>query len=270
MTLSVLASVLISPLLAMSPPPEMFAVGVAPCDDTDDSQLGWAFDPLVEVITQEAKGLVWFERSPKGSYCSDYEKGVISSFLASSNSTADADEARDKCEAFCNRSSTCNACSVNWQIVSPARSPIAWSAIPSCGAVRQWAPGLIAGDVTLKTSARCLSSAQSSRQLTLDLCDGSAAQHLYRDMQSFKSDDGKQCVEVEVQSGSTEGGALISTSRHVRLAPCTGAANQQFTLLPPKSNTSSASWLLHAGDGQCVASSSAAPPPTQARQPATP
>ena len=50
---------------------------------------------------------------PAGTFCQNNKIGVLKEFVAKSASDADTAAALDGCEAFCEKTAACNACSVD-------------------------------------------------------------------------------------------------------------------------------------------------------------
>ena len=72
-------------------------------------------------------------RSKQGVYCSLNNQGVLKRFPAQSGSVADLTAALEACEAFCEASAACNACSVENQRIEEriegyAVAPTKWPA----------------------------------------------------------------------------------------------------------------------------------------------
>eukprot|EP01047_Picozoa_sp_COSAG01_P048902 COSAG01_NODE_4797_length_4738_cov_3.438672_1_plen_1018_part_10 len=117
--------------------------------------------------------LLTMHRSRKGVYCSLNQKGVLKKFPAQTESVADLTAALEACEAFCEASAACNACSVDCVGPTPPSpsNPCSWvsrlppgffcciyliaqllclrqNAIPAClGTYGRW-PGAIPGDIS--------------------------------------------------------------------------------------------------------------------------
>jgi len=103
-------------------------------------------DFLIQMGKKNVIGLApaaMFERSDAGWYCSENEINTLQAFVVNSDSTADAEIARNQCEDFCLTSAICWGCSVH------ATGTYQWNAITSCGTRTPWT-GKIVGDITMK------------------------------------------------------------------------------------------------------------------------
>eukprot|EP00750_Incisomonas_marina_P031514 INCI8217.1.p1 GENE.INCI8217.1~~INCI8217.1.p1 ORF type:complete len:885 (+),score=119.99 INCI8217.1:128-2782(+) len=125
------------------------AASAASCK-SGTSQVGETHFPETEVtlhLELQADSSVKFDHSPAGQYCSLNHQGVQAKFPMAGAGAEDAQAALAKCEAFCQNTDECTACSVDCSLGN--MKVCQWVALPACGTVNDWA-GIIAGDISYK------------------------------------------------------------------------------------------------------------------------
>lgn len=108
-----------------------------------DTELG-----VTMAMSLTSDGKPTMVRSAKGEYCGSNQVGVLAKFPTTTLTNVTAmNAALTQCEAFCEGSKDCTACSVD----EVDQKFVQWVAIKTCGKIQEW-NGAIPGDISVKTS----------------------------------------------------------------------------------------------------------------------